>query len=89
MHMVQLQAVPPVVPHPRAARGEAFTAAEQDMSDVLLLEYCWRGSLHKALCKVYKQRVDNDEDLSFPDRALWHIFHCRKSMRSTTRLLLD
>jgi hypothetical protein len=86
MHIVQLEAVPPLIPHPRASRGEAWTEEEQNDNDILLLEHCWRGSLHKALCKVWKAGPGADlevepEDLSFPNRALWQMFHCRKLMR--------
>jgi hypothetical protein len=47
---------------------------KEDISDVMFLEYCHRGSLHKAL---YKAEKDN---LVFPNRALWSMFHCRKSI---------
>jgi hypothetical protein len=38
----------------------------------MLLEYCKRGSLHKALC------VSDAKKIQFPERALWHMFHCRE-----------
>ncbi|KAK4043906.1 hypothetical protein C8A01DRAFT_12627 [Parachaetomium inaequale] len=39
-------------------------------TDVMLLEYCERGSLYKALCTAQTR------GLKFPERALWHMFHC-------------
>ena len=44
--------------------------------DVMLLEYCKRGSLYKAVCTARTKR------LKFPERALWHMFHCRKLIHS-------
>jgi hypothetical protein len=83
MHIVQLEAAPPLIPHPRAGQGEAWTEEEQNDNDILLLEHCWRGSLHKALCKVCTAgsgASEELEDLSVPKRALWQMFHGRKPM---------
>ncbi|KAK4148388.1 hypothetical protein C8A00DRAFT_39054, partial [Chaetomidium leptoderma] len=85
MHMVQLEGIPTVKPRPRQSRRKRglappddddddeagqWTPDRADISDVMFLEYCHRGSLHKALCKVVK---DNEV---FPNRALWMIKSC-------------
>jgi hypothetical protein len=78
MHIIQTKDAPPANPLRRSPRQHAntprgdWTNAEQDITGIMLLEYCKRGTLHKAL-----HRVDQ-EDETFPNRALWHIFHCRK-----------
>jgi hypothetical protein len=88
MHMVQLADIPSVKPPPRQSRrrrgleplgeeeeeeGGQWTPDREDIGDVMFLEYCHRGSLDKALCKAEK------DNLVFPNRALWSMFHCRES----------
>jgi hypothetical protein len=88
MHMVQLENFPSVKPPPRQSRRQKglqpldeedkveegqWAPEREDIGDVMFLEYCHRGSLHKALCKAAK------DNLVFPNRALWSMFHCRKS----------
>jgi hypothetical protein len=80
MHVVQVRRFPAVVPHPDP--GGAWPAQEPDVTDVMLLEHCHRGSLHKALCKVYETWAAGQQHFRFPNRALWHIFHCRKQIWS-------
>jgi hypothetical protein len=78
MHIIQTKAFPPVVQRKRSKRIRGTDPADpdpplvQDTYGVMLLEYHERGSLHKALCKA------NSENLYFPTRVLWHMFHCRR-----------
>ena len=90
MHMVQLANFPSVKPPPRQSRRQRglqtrdeedeeeeegqWTPDREDISDVMFLEYCHRGSLDKALRRAEK------DNLVFPNRALWSMFHCRKSI---------
>ena len=86
MHMVQLASIPSEkAPQRQFRRKEGLQPPDEDdddggwmpkredIGDVMFLEYCHRGSLHKGLCKAHKEK------LVFPNRALWSMFHCRKS----------
>ena len=82
MHTIQTRRIPPVQ-NPRSSRrlrdrkgSEAlprWNEADRNLTGVMLLEYCKRGSLHKALCVLDAKKIQ------FPERALWHMFHCRES----------
>ncbi|EAQ84581.1 predicted protein [Chaetomium globosum CBS 148.51] len=79
MHIIQTRKIPPVQ-NPRSSRrlrdregpqaSRRWTEADRDLRGAMLLEYCQRGSLHKALC------VSDAKKIHFPERALWHMFHC-------------
>lgn len=77
---------PPLPPYPRAsvrrqeAKGVAPTKGYADsqvnLIDIMFLEYMPRGSLDKAI------KTASDKEMAFPNRALWQMFHCRKSCPS-------
>jgi hypothetical protein len=82
MHIVQVL-TPPVVRIRRSPRFNKPPPPDPPatIDGVMLLEYCHRGSLHKALCRFYEQKRAGQPDLAIPDRILWNMFHCRKSVR--------
>jgi hypothetical protein len=45
---------------------------QQGLDEILFLEYLGRGSLHKMICEVQKNKT------TFPNRILWLVFQCRK-----------
>ncbi|KAK3295083.1 uncharacterized protein B0H64DRAFT_344810, partial [Chaetomium fimeti] len=79
MHIIQTRRIPPVQ-NPRSSRrvraregpqtSRRWDQHDRDMTGIMLLEYCQRGSLDKALS------VSALKDIRFPERALWHMFHC-------------
>ncbi|KAL2186970.1 hypothetical protein L209DRAFT_684148 [Thermothelomyces heterothallicus CBS 203.75] len=86
MHIVQLEQPAPLVNRRRSERIRARTPGQPDgswpnhiadVNNILFLEYLPRGSLHKALCTMQSRQM------VVPNRALWHMFHCRKFMSST------
>ncbi|KAK4235113.1 hypothetical protein C8A03DRAFT_18105 [Achaetomium macrosporum] len=81
MHIVQFAGLPRPIQPRRSARiraqqgGQGGQAPQRAPGNVntegmIILEYLMRGSLHKALCTA------TAENLHFPSRVLWHIFHC-------------
>lgn len=86
MHIVQLGEPPVPVDRRRSERvrqrqgvtaplGGGWQAHETNINKIMFLEYLPRGSLHKAMC------TSVSKDVKFPNRVLWHMFHCRKSSR--------
>ncbi|KAK4152165.1 hypothetical protein C8A00DRAFT_16480 [Chaetomidium leptoderma] len=80
-HIIQTDTPPGRVPNQRSSMrdrqrrglqgpGGNWAPEQDDISDVMFLEHCKRGSLHKALY------TSHAKILEFPNRALWHIFHC-------------
>ncbi|KAK4140571.1 uncharacterized protein C8A04DRAFT_31908 [Dichotomopilus funicola] len=49
---------------------QGYTEGQVDLRDVMFLEYMPRGSLDKAI------KTASDKQMAFPNRALWHMFHC-------------
>jgi hypothetical protein len=45
---------------------------ERALDEIILLEYLGRGSLHKMICEVQKNKT------TFPNRILWLVFQCCK-----------
>ncbi|KAH6842483.1 kinase-like domain-containing protein [Chaetomium sp. MPI-CAGE-AT-0009] len=79
MHIIQTSKIPSMQSlrssqRVRARKGpqasRRWSRADRNLTGIMLLEYCQRGSLHKALC------VSDKKDIEFPERALWHMFHC-------------
>ncbi|KAH6613718.1 hypothetical protein B0J18DRAFT_473488 [Chaetomium sp. MPI-SDFR-AT-0129] len=80
MHIVQMRLFPPY--KERVVRGSArlrarpdyvppnYEQAGNDKTGIMLLEYCPRGSLDKAIQAAVKK------DMRFPTRGLWKLFQC-------------
>jgi hypothetical protein len=79
MHIVQLRGLPRPVPLLRSRRIRAQQGGQApqqppiniDTEGMMIMEYLMRGTLHKALSRATQKQLD------FPNRVLWHVFHCR------------